>query len=338
MKFLSLSKSALKASLSLLLLTSCTPESLTAVNGLLAKMQAQKSDQRGVVDPNVKGRNEKPYAENTLQTDTRTEAELKGDLKEQSLLQVIAPNVKGQQDDNQNADNTLQTDTRTEAELKGEISFPSRVPSLMVQTNTENQNNFGMAEPPPEQSAGQGCLQALIRVRFGQFELNPSAQAKSWKGRLETSQGRFFQLNKIQFEAQDQLELSVDQRLISFQTQTQPHYDGFATLLQVPAGSPLPSLKLITELGVKTLTFKELQHLNAVKSVDSTGNRIQIQAELLPPQTGACGNTRPELPELRFPGENTEVNEGSAVPTPVETPQLQVSAEARAETVAEAQF
>jgi hypothetical protein len=335
MNVLSLSKSALCVSLSLLLLTSCSPESLTAVSGLLSKMQAQQSEQRGVVDPNVKGQKKQPFADNTLQTETRTEAELKGASTEHSPLQVIDPNVKDQQDNKPLAENTLQTETRTEAELKGELRYPSQPPSLMVQTNPEKQSKFGLAEPPPEQATGHGCLQALIRVRFGQFELNPSAQAKAWKGRLETSQGRFIQLNKIQFESQDQLELSADQRLISFQTLTQPHYDGFGTLLQVPAGSPLPNLRLITEFGVKTLTFKELHHLNAVKSVDITGNRIQILAELLPPQTGACSNTSLELPDLKFPGENTEVNEDTAAPTPVEMPQIQDSAEARAETVAQ---
>jgi len=81
MKVLSLSKSAFKASLSLLLLTSCSPESLTAVSGLLTKMQAQKSDQRLVVDPNVKDQKNNLSAENTLQTDTRTEVELKGELR-----------------------------------------------------------------------------------------------------------------------------------------------------------------------------------------------------------------------------------------------------------------
>ena len=160
MKVLSFSKSAFKASLSLLLLTSCTPEGLTAVSGLLTKMQAQQSEQRFVVDPNVKG-----------------------------------------QKNQQNAENTLQTDTRTEAELNGELTRPSLAPSLMVQTNPEKQLKFGMAEPPPDQPAAEGCLQALIRVRFGQFELNPSAQAKAWKGRLETSQGKFIQLNKIQFSS-----------------------------------------------------------------------------------------------------------------------------------------
>jgi len=208
----------------------------------------------------------------------------------------------------------------------------------MVQTYPKNQTTLGMAEPPPEQPAAQGCLQALIRVRFGQFELNPSAQAKVWKGRLETSQGRFSHPNKIQFEAQDQLGISIDQRLVSFQTQTQPHYDGFSTFLQVPLGSPLPSVRLITEMGVKTLTFKELQHLNLVKPVDSTGNSIQILAELLPPQTGACGNTSPELPELRFPGENTEVNEDSVAPTPVESPRFVASVASSADVKTEAQF
>jgi hypothetical protein len=334
MKVMSFSKSAFKASLSVLLLTSCTPEGLTAVSGLLTKMQGQQSEQRFVVDPNVKGQKNQQNAENTLQTETRTDARLKGEIAEHSPLQVIDPNVKGQQDEQQSTENTLQTDTRTEAELNGELTRPSLAPSLMVQTNPEKQSKFGMAEPPPDQPAAEGCLQALIRVRFGQFELNPSAQAKAWKGRLETSQGKFIQLNKIQFETQDQLELSEDQRMISFQTQTQPHYDGFGTLIQVPAGSPMPSLRLITEMGVKTLTFKELQHLNAVKSVDSTGNRIQILAELLPPQTGACGNASPELPALRFPGENTEVNESAAAPTPVDLPHV----EAKAETTVEAPF
>ncbi|MGE3727285.1 MAG: hypothetical protein AB7I41_17125 [Candidatus Sericytochromatia bacterium] len=338
MKVLTLSKSAFKASLSLLLLTSCSPESLTAVSGLLTKMQAQKSEQRLVVAPNVKGQKNNPFAENNLQTDTRIEAELKGESNEHSPLQVIDPNVKGQQDDPQLTENTLQTDTRTEADLKGELRNTSQAPSLMVQTNPENQTKFGMAEPPPEQPAFQGCLQALIRVRFGQFELNPNAQAKVWKGRLETSQGRFSHPNKIQFEAQDRLEFSADQRLILFQTQTQPHYDGFSTRLQVPLGSPLPSIRLITEMGIKTLTFKELQHLNSIKPVDSTGNAIQILAELLPPQTGDCSNTSPELPELKFPGENTEVNASSAAPTPVASPMVEASVQSSAEAKTEAQF
>ena len=120
----------------------------------------------------------------------------------------------------------------------------------------------------------------FLRITWGKLQWDSTAtEVTDWSGRASINKGTLVVLKKIRFESNDRLVLPrPNRKAVQWQSYTQPHFDGLALAI-------IDNDTTTTDAGVfalsagtysATVTFAELDSMELVESVGSSGNEISI--------------------------------------------------------------
>lgn len=119
----------------------------------------------------------------------------------------------------------------------------------------------------------------FLRITYGLLEYDSSAtDIVNWSGSAEVNKGTLVVLKTIRFEGNDAIDLPRDNRkVISFTSQTKTHFDGL--LLAVIDNDTTDVAGTFTFTAgdySKTLDFSELDSLELLEPVGSSGHQVSI--------------------------------------------------------------
>ena len=272
-------KKALLASLAVLPLTACTPETLNAVTNLLKDQSLR----------------------------TRTETNQQTSRPDSEAAPVVnpahAPRPMHLAEPRPAYEPASEAQPAPVYEKPAEPGMADPPPDKPLETAPETMPELAIAHST--EPGEHAC--ALVRVRFGQFDYNPHAPLTYWKGALKTQYGQMKLFYTVHFEDQDYIQMMENNELV-WNTATKPHYDGFVALIKPLPDQPLPKLILHTPFGEKVFSYQDLAHLNATKLVDQAGNKFQISSYWV---QGGCADEAAiqEDPAYNYPDQDKQIIE-----------------------------
>jgi hypothetical protein len=288
------SRTAIAASLGLMLLnTGCTPENLTALNGILKQTQLQSAEQQSAPLKGIR-----PYRPVVNQGEREADRPVSSEANRQPGASTVMsekpaythPEVEPTPVPSPEAEKPAYTHPEAEptpvpspeAE-KPTYTHPEAEPTPVPSSEAERPAyTHPEAEPTPvpetehtvDVSHEVFCQSAILKVNFGQIEGEP---LKAWSGSASVKYGKIILLRDQHFIPAHMANVNDEGSLLEWQTNTTDVYDGLTFMVQGDGSGQMPVLTLRTELGEKEIALEALPFLHENQEVGETGYRLGFE-------------------------------------------------------------